>query len=132
MLDHPERRPLRPRSLKAGSCGGADADPAILQRCAAEFPMPRLAQVYGQTESATLITCPEFEDEARFATAGRALPGYELRIAEPETNAVLPAGEIGQILARGPMVMRGYYNRPPRRRRPSTPKAGCIPAISAI
>ena len=112
MLDHPERRRFDLRSLKAGSCGGADADPAILQRCAAEFPMPRLAQVYGQTESATLITCPEFEDEERFATAGRALHGYELRIAEPETNAVLPAGEIGQILARGPMVMRGYYNRP--------------------
>ena len=74
--------------------------------------MPRLAQVYGQTESATLITCPEFEDEERFATAGRALPGYEIRIAAPETNAVLPAGEIGEILARGPMVMRGYYNRP--------------------
>jgi fatty-acyl-CoA synthase len=112
MLDHPERGRFDLSSLKAGSCGGADADPAILQRCATEFPMPRLAQVYGQTESATLITCPEFEDAARFATAGRALPGYELRIAAPETDAVLPAGKIGQILARGPMVMRGYYNRP--------------------
>jgi fatty-acyl-CoA synthase len=112
MLDHPERSRFDLGSLKAGSCGGADADPAILQRCAAEFPMPRLAQVYGQTESATLVTCPEFEDGERFATAGRALPGYELRIAQPETHAVLPAGEIGQILARGPMVMQGYYNRP--------------------
>ena len=112
MLDHPERGRFDLSSLKAGSCGGADADPAVLQRCAAEFPLPRLAQVYGQTESATLITCPEFGDEERFSTAGRALPGYEIRIAAPETNAVLPAGEIGEILARGPMVMKGYYNRP--------------------
>ena len=111
MLDHPERRRFDLSSLKAGSCGGADADPAILQRCAAEFPMPRLAQVYGQTESATLITCPEFGDGERFATAGRPLPGYELRIADPE-NAALLVGEIGEILARGPMVMRGYYKRP--------------------
>jgi fatty-acyl-CoA synthase len=112
MLDHPQRGRFDLGSLRAGTCGGADADPAVLRRCAAEFPMPRLAQVYGQTESATLVTCPEPEDEARFATAGRALPGYELRIGDPETDESLPAGEIGQILARGPMVMRGYYRRP--------------------
>ena len=58
------------------------------------------------------ITCPEFEDAARFATAGRALPGYESRIAALETDAGLPAGEIGEILARGPMVMRGDQHRP--------------------
>ena len=112
MLDHPERGRFDLSSLKAGSCGGADADPEVLRRCAAEFPMPRLAQVYGQTESATLVTCPELDDEERFATAGRALPGYELRIGDPESDDSLPAGAIGQILARGPMVMRGYYQRP--------------------
>ena len=74
--------------------------------------MPRLAQVYGQTESATLVTCPELDDKERFATAGRALPGYELRIGDPESDESLPAGAIGQILARGPMVMQGYYQRP--------------------
>ena len=111
MLDHPERGRFDLSSLKAGSCGGADADPEVLRRCAAEFPMPRLAQVYGQTESATLVTCPELDDEERFATAGRALPGYELRIGDPETDGSLPTGATGQILARGPMVMQGYYQR---------------------
>jgi len=99
-------------SLRAGTCGGADADPELLRRCAVEFPMPRLAQVYGQTESSTLITCPEIEDEERFATAGRPLPGYEVRIADPRTGAVLSAGGIGQIQARGPMVMKSYYAKP--------------------
>ena len=133
MLDHPERGRFDLGSLKAGSCGGADADPAILQRCAEEFPMPRLAQVYGQTESATLITCPEFEDDDRFATAGRALPGYELRIADPETHAVLARRRDRPDPGPRPHGHAGLLQPArPRRRRPSTPKAGCIPAISAI
>jgi acyl-CoA synthetase (AMP-forming)/AMP-acid ligase II len=112
MLDHPERGRHDMASLRSGTCGGADADPATLMRCAAEFPMPRLAQVYGQTESSTLITCPELDDEDRFATAGRPLPGYEVRIADPQSGAVLATGKIGQIQARGIMVMRGYYKKP--------------------
>src|SRR5262249_18548793 len=78
LLPHPEPRRFALPPPRAGVCGGPGPAPAVLQRCAAEFPMPRLAQVYGQTESATLVTCPEIEDEERFTTAGRALPGYEL------------------------------------------------------
>jgi acyl-CoA synthetase (AMP-forming)/AMP-acid ligase II len=74
--------------------------------------MPGLCQVYGQTEGATLFVCPVANDPLRFETAGTALPGYELRIADPQTNALLPAGEIGEIQARGPMVMEGYYKQP--------------------
>jgi fatty-acyl-CoA synthase len=112
MLDHPERGSFDLTSLRSGTCGGADADPATLQRCAAEFPMPRLAQVYGQTESSTLIACPERDEDDRFATAGPPLPGYEVRITDPQSGAILAAGAIGQIQARGAMVMQGYYKKP--------------------
>jgi fatty-acyl-CoA synthase len=112
MLDHPRRREFDLSSLKAGTCGGADVDPAVLERCVAEYPMPRLAQVYGQTESSTLIACPEFDDEDRLATAGRPLPGYDVRIADTQTGSLLDAGGVGQIQARGGMVMRGYYKKP--------------------
>jgi acyl-CoA synthetase (AMP-forming)/AMP-acid ligase II len=40
------------------------------------------------------------------------LPGYEVRITHPETRVVLTVGQIGQIEARGPMVMRGYFDKP--------------------
>lgn len=112
MLDHPARTGYDLTSLKAGSCGGADCNPDVLKRCAAEFPMPGLSQVYGQTEGGTLFACPEHDDPLRWETAGMALPHYELRIVNPETLAILPAGEIGEIQARGPMVMEGYYNKP--------------------
>ena len=112
MLDHPERGRYDLSTLRAGTCGGADADPELLARCAAEFPMPRLAQVYGQTEVSTLVSVPEIDDDDRFATAGRPLPGFEVRIADPRNNEVVGAGNIGQIEVRGPTVMLGYYKKP--------------------
>lgn len=112
MLEHPARERYDLSSLKGGSCGGADANPMVLQRCAEEFPIPGLSQVYGQTEGATLFVCPTPYDPLRWQTAGTALPGYEIRIVHPETLAQLSDGEIGEIQARGPMVMEGYYNMP--------------------
>ena len=43
---------------------------------------------------------------------GRPFRGMEVRIADPETDAELPAGEIGQILVRGPGLFEGYHNDP--------------------
>ena len=112
MLDHPARKDYDLSSLKAGSCGGADCNPHVLQRCAEEFPMPGLAQVYGQTEGGTLFVCPAHDDPLRWETAGTALPGYELRIVDPLSLSPLAPGMIGEIQARGPMVMEGYYKNP--------------------
>ena len=112
MLEHPARKTYDLSSLRAGTCGGADCNPEILKRCAGEFPMPGLAQVYGQTEGATLFVCPLADDPLRWETAGTALPGYELRIADPLSLAPCNSGEIGEIQARGAMVMHGYYKRP--------------------
>jgi fatty-acyl-CoA synthase len=112
MLDHPARSDYDLSSLRGGTCGGADCNPDVLRRCAEEFPMPGLCQVYGQTEGSTLFTCPSTDDPLRWETAGTALPGYELRIVDPTTLQSLPAGQIGELQGRGPMVMQGYYKRP--------------------
>ncbi len=108
MLEHKRRPEFDLSTLRTGTCGGADVDPALLERCAAAFPQPGLCQVYGQTESGTLVACPEASDPQRFATVGFPLPGYEVRITDNE-GAVLPAGAVGQVEARGPMIMEGYY-----------------------
>jgi fatty-acyl-CoA synthase len=112
MRDLPTRTRHDLASLRGGTCGGADCDPALLESCAEAFDAPALMQVYGQTESSTLIACPTPDDPERFATAGPPLPGMEVRVADPATGAALPAGAVGEIQARGPMVMLGYHNRP--------------------
>lgn len=109
MLDHPDRSRFDLASLRAGTCGGTDCDSEILRRCARQFPMPGLCQVYGQTENSTLATCPDVGDPERLATAGKPLPGCEIRITDTRHGAALPASAIGQIEVRGIMTMAGYY-----------------------
>jgi acyl-CoA synthetase (AMP-forming)/AMP-acid ligase II len=112
MRDLPGRARHDLASLRGGTCGGADCDPAVLEACADAFPVPGLVQVYGQTESSTLVACPAPDDPERFVTAGPPLPGMEVRVADPATGAALPAEAVGEIQARGPMVMLGYDARP--------------------
>lgn len=112
MLQHPQRHRYNLRSLRAGTCGGSDCDPGVLARCSAEFPMPGLVQVYGQTEASTLIALDEPDSPLRWETSGMPLEGMELRIAHPDTRACLAPMALGQIEVRGPMVMMEYLHEP--------------------
>ncbi|MEX2647768.1 MAG: AMP-binding protein [Alphaproteobacteria bacterium] len=112
MLNHPCRARHDLGSLRLGTCGGADADPATLAACARDFPCPGLVQVYGMTETSTLISCAAPDDPERHTTAGEPLPGIEVRITDPATRAPLPAGALGQVEARGLPIMLGYDQEP--------------------
>lgn len=112
MLQHPARERYDLGSLRAGTCGGSDCDPAVLARCAAEFPIPGLVQVYGQTEVSTLASLDAPDSADRWSTAGPPLDGTAIRITHPETRKPQPPGEIGQIEIRGPTVMLGYHQQP--------------------
>ena len=78
-----------------------------------------VVQGYGLTESVAGLTAMAPEDYARARTdrperlraAGRALLGTELRIVDAAGRPLAP-GELGEIVARGPQLMRGYWNRP--------------------
>jgi long-chain acyl-CoA synthetase len=79
---------------------------------------PRLAQIYGQGESPMTITAMDRasladafarDDEARLGSVGCAQLGIELRIAD-ENDEALATGADGEILVRGPTVMREYWH----------------------
>ncbi len=76
-------------------------------------------QAYGMTETTAVLTLLGPEDHRRalaespklLLSAGRPLPGTEIRIVDADDRPV-PAGTIGEIVGRGPQLMRGYWNLP--------------------
>jgi malonyl-CoA/methylmalonyl-CoA synthetase len=66
---------------------------------------------YGMTET-NMITSNPYEGERVPGAVGFPLPGVSLRIADPDTGAHLPKGEIGMIEVSGPNVFKGYWNMP--------------------
>ncbi|MFJ9414443.1 (2,3-dihydroxybenzoyl)adenylate synthase [Streptomyces sp. NPDC101227] len=98
-------------SLRLVQIGGAP-----LHRAAAERIGPalgcRLQQVFGMPEGPVTLTRPADPDETVLTTHGRPLsPDDEIRIVDADGKD-LPDGEPGELLARGPYTLRGYYRAP--------------------
>ena len=66
---------------------------------------------YGMTET-NMITSNPLHGERRAGTVGMPLPGVEVKITDPQSGALLPAGEVGMIEVRGPNVFREYWRNP--------------------
>src|SRR5688572_22437266 len=76
-----------------------------------DSPWARSPGGYGQTEAVGMLTYNALAGADALGTHGRASPVVQLRIVD-EDGRELPAGETGEIVARGPTVMNGYWNRP--------------------
>jgi acyl-[acyl-carrier-protein]-phospholipid O-acyltransferase/long-chain-fatty-acid--[acyl-carrier-protein] ligase len=74
---------------------------------------------YGVTECAPVVSCncPDFrasgfyQAASRRGTVGQPFPGVSVRIVDPDTWAILPPGQPGMLLVKGPNVMNGYLGR---------------------
>lgn len=70
-----------------------------------------LVEGYGMTEASPVITVNPLDGTARIGTIGMPVPSTDVRIVDDNGN-VLPVGQQGEIQAKGPQVMAGYYNNP--------------------
>jgi acyl-CoA synthetase (AMP-forming)/AMP-acid ligase II len=100
--------------LKTIIYGGAPMYLADLERALEVFG-PRLAQIYGQGETPMTITALSKQDHAdgdpaRLQSVGVARTDVEVRVVDD--GHPLPAGEIGEVVVRGDVVMAGYWNQP--------------------
>jgi long-chain acyl-CoA synthetase len=76
------------------------------------FPMTKFYVMYGQTEATARISCMEPERwEEKAGSVGRPLDNLTIRIADAGGND-LPAGQVGELLVKGPSVCSGYLNDP--------------------
>lgn len=97
--------------LRALICGGAVIDRATVQRCTGAFGCSFI-NLYGSADGVNCHTLPDDDIEAILTTAGKPNPGVcEIRIADDEGQE-LPQGEIGEVLARGPLSPMQYVNAP--------------------
>ncbi|CAF3766265.1 unnamed protein product [Rotaria sordida] len=112
ILMHPDRKKYNLTSLAFGLSGASAMHIDFLRQLEKEFPITRMAQAYGMTETAGVITCSMWagdEDvQRRLSSIGRPMPGLEIKIADQEGNTV-PIGKSGEIQTRGHSVMREYY-----------------------
>ncbi len=105
----PEDRPY-PRRLRCVLLGGGPVGPALRDACARRG-VP-VMPTYGLTEAASQVTtCAPADAPGPPGSAGKPLFPTEVRVADDGGRA-LPAGACGEILVRGPTVMRGYHGRP--------------------
>jgi acyl-CoA synthetase (AMP-forming)/AMP-acid ligase II len=119
LADAAVQSPVELPHLRHVVYGGAPFPPAELRR-AVETLGPVLVQLYGQGETpmtATVLPAAAhtaaLADPAsdRFASAGFARPGMDVRVFDADDRE-LPPGEVGEVVVRGPAVMLGYWNRP--------------------
>jgi malonyl-CoA/methylmalonyl-CoA synthetase len=66
---------------------------------------------YGMTETNMIASNP-YDGERRPGAVGLPLPGVSLRVADPETGAILPQGAVGIVEVKGPNVFKGYWRMP--------------------
>lgn len=96
--------------LKIAVGGGMAVQKATAEKWKAVTGVP-LAEGYGLTETSPVASCNPIDGTERIGTIGLPLPNTEFIIADDAGNEV-PIGERGEILIKGPQVMKGYWNRP--------------------
>jgi acyl-CoA synthetase (AMP-forming)/AMP-acid ligase II len=115
LLSHPRMEQARLTSLRLILYGASPISEALLQRAMARFACD-FGQVYGLTETTGTIVYLSGADHRSgrpelLRSAGRPLPGVELRIVDAEGRQ-LPAGAIGEVVCRADQVMLGYFKQP--------------------
>jgi len=111
MMDHPDFAKRDHSSLKAISYGAAGISKARLDEAARVFG-PVLLHAYGMTEATSHASILRSADHAvALGSIGKGLGRSEIRVVDSSGENCRP-GEIGQIVIRGPNVMKGYWRRP--------------------
>ncbi len=119
MLNHPnfEQYPLQLRN------GWASAGPEVSRKVIEFMGMKGLVQAYGLSEASPNVCMSHYDDDIEKRINGWAhiLDDVEVRLVDPETGTVMPAGKSGEIQVRGWSVMQGYYKMPEQTAKAITP-----------
>jgi fatty-acyl-CoA synthase len=119
LLDHPDLNKTDHTSLRNVIYGAAPMAPERVKAAVQTFG-PVFTQLYGQTEAPNALTCLPREEHIidgaseitkRLASCGRPTLACEVKLVDDKGDEV-PVGVPGEMVAKSPMTMLGYYNRP--------------------
>jgi long-chain acyl-CoA synthetase len=100
------------RSLKVAAMMGTTVPLSLLRAFKTAQPHVSVIQGYGLTETSPMITLVEPDQaDVKMGSIGRPVPGAEVKIVGEAGQEVSP-GEPGEIITRGPHLMKGYFRRP--------------------
>jgi fatty-acyl-CoA synthase len=102
------------RSLRCGFFGGQTLADEIVSKCMALFP-DYFGNIYGSTEGLAVTTCDYRRHPGKLGSAGKAAVNMEVRIVNADGGTpddVVKPGEVGQLITRGPSLMKEYFNLP--------------------
>ena len=109
LLNHPELDNYALSSLRCCTVGGQTMPKPKMEEVEQRFGCP-LIELWGMTELGGLGTTFASNGPVKHGSIGVALPYVEARIADTEDAArTLPAGEVGELMIKGGIVMQGYY-----------------------
>ncbi len=114
MLEHEDFPKTDFSYMRTGIMAGSPCPVKVMQDVVDKMNMSQITIVFGQTESSPGCTQSRVDDsiDLRVNTVGRALPGVECKIVDPETGEDLPDNVDGEFVARGYNIMKGYYKMP--------------------
>jgi fatty-acyl-CoA synthase len=115
-LDHPSFSDHDLSALRTGIMAGSPCPIEVMKRVTSDMGIEQMSIAFGMTETSPVTTQVRIDDtlEHRCGTVGQVMPHAEIKIVDPGTGVIQPRGEPGEFLARGYMVMRGYWNDPER------------------
>jgi long-chain acyl-CoA synthetase len=110
LLNHPDFGKIDWKMLKVANGGGMAVQKAVADKWLAATGAPIL-EGYGLSETAPVLTCNPGDNTAFNGSIGLPVPSTLISIRDEEGKEV-PLGEVGEITAKGPQVMAGYWQRP--------------------
>ena len=111
IIEHPRFHEFDLSSLETISYGGAPSAPELVRRLKERFPALKVGQGWGMTETSATATSNFAEDyERKPASCGVCSPTGEAKIVGA-TGETLATGEVGELWYRGPIVVRGYWQK---------------------
>ena len=112
LIEHPDRKKYDLSSIDSISYGGAPSAPELARKIYEVFgALP--GNGWGMTETMATVTSHSAEDYLNRPTScGPPVAAADLKIMSDDGRHEMPVGEVGELWARGPMVVKGYWKRP--------------------